>query len=403
MIQTKQQNPSQGLIQPTSPVNGHPRGHFNNHQMQSTQQMEQYRNSGQMPTNTNQNFVSTSQASRETLPVGTTANTVSNVSNVAQNAPHSNPPISTQQNGGWSAPPSNLQYGNPPIPGISSANSAPQTWQPTVATNSLPPPNNINSNTSTTQSSSFNQNANVNQQMQIGMQAKHIGPTPIPMVQQNAATRPLNPTAQNVVPPASNISTSRPPVSSIRQRYPNMMPPPINSTQPPAIQPTLQSNTNPSVQPNYGLGTAQRFPTSTATPHGHPTSAPGFPPPHTSNQAIGGRPSNILPPPGTATSSIAQRIGGLSLSQGGDAIDLLQNRHILPTRGTKVPVPKPRLQAELWNTYNCSTDIFRSTLTRVRSSNKTYMILSTLKLSLSETLSTEYSLINFRSQKLKIC
>merc|ERR1719361_1493666 len=143
------------------------------------------------------------------------------------------------------------------------------------------------------------------------------------------------------------------------------MPPPINSTQPPAIQPTLQSNTNPSVQPNYGLGTAQRFPTSTATPHGHPTSAPGFPPPHTSNQAIGGRPSNILPPPGTATSSIAQRIGGLSLSQGGDAIDLLQNRHILPSRGTKVPVPKPRLQAELWNSFNCSTDIFRSTLTKI--------------------------------------
>ena len=59
MIQTKQQNPSQGLIQPTSPINGHPRGHFNNHQTNSTQQMEQYRNSGQVPTNTNQNFVST--------------------------------------------------------------------------------------------------------------------------------------------------------------------------------------------------------------------------------------------------------------------------------------------------------------------------------------------------------
>ena len=373
MLQTKQ-NPSQGILPPTSPVNGHPRGHLNNRHMPSTQQMAQYGNSGQMPTNTNQNFVS-SQASRETLPTGTAASTMSNVSNMAQNPPHSNPPISTQQNGGWSAPPSNLQYGNSQIPGISSANSAPQTWQPTVATNSLPPPNNIISNSLTTQSSSFNQNANVNQQMQIGMQAKHIDPTPIPMAQQSAAARPPNPTAQNFAPPASNISTSRPPVSSIRQRYPNMMPPPINSTQQPAIQPNLQSNTNPSVQPNYGLGTAQRFPTSTATP----TSAPGIPPnppPHTSNQAIGGRPSNILPPPGTATSSIAQRIGGLSLSQGGDAIDLLQNRHILPTRGTKVPVPKPRLQAELWNTYNCSADIFRSTLTKVRSSNKAYVLSS---------------------------
>jgi hypothetical protein len=42
---------------------------------------------------------------------------------------------------------------------------------------------------------------------------------------------------------------------------------------------------------------------------------------------------------------------------------LLQNRHILP--GEEVTPPKLRLQLEQWNSANCSTGIFRSTLTRI--------------------------------------
>ena len=49
--------------------------------------------------------------------------------------------------------------------------------------------------------------------------------------------------------------------------------------------------------------------------------------------------------------------------QGMEPVDLLHNRHILPSKA--VPVPKPRLHAELWNSVNCSPDIFRSTLTKI--------------------------------------
>ena len=69
--------------------------------------------------------------------------------------------------------------------------------------------------------------------------------------------------------------------------------------------------------------------------------------------------------PPTPVNNLSSRLGGLSLGgQASDCLDLLQNRHILPAKPMKPP--KPRLQAELWNDYNCSPDIFRSTLTKVR-------------------------------------
>ena len=46
-----------------------------------------------------------------------------------------------------------------------------------------------------------------------------------------------------------------------------------------------------------------------------------------------------------------------------EPVDLLHNRHILPAKA--VPAPKPKLHAELWNSVNCSPDIFRSTLTKI--------------------------------------
>ena len=48
---------------------------------------------------------------------------------------------------------------------------------------------------------------------------------------------------------------------------------------------------------------------------------------------------------------------------GQESLDLLQNRHILPSE--EVTPPKPRLQAEQWNNANCSSEIFRSTLTKI--------------------------------------
>ena len=64
------------------------------------------------------------------------------------------------------------------------------------------------------------------------------------------------------------------------------------------------------------------------------------------------------------------QLGGLSVTQNGfqkmwgqESLDLLQNRHILPSE--EVTPPKPRLQAEQWNNANCSSEIFRSTLTKI--------------------------------------
>merc|ERR1719339_685751 len=92
-----------------------------------------------------------------------------------------------------------------------------------------------------------------------------------------------------------------------------------------------------------------------------PPSAPGMPP---------------MPPRpqpgrfGADTASLSNQLGGLSVTQNGfqkmwgqESLDLLQNRHILPSE--EVTPPKPRLQAEQWNNANCSSEIFRSTLTKI--------------------------------------
>merc|ERR1711962_972969 len=57
---------------------------------------------------------------------------------------------------------------------------------------------------------------------------------------------------------------------------------------------------------------------------------------------------------GADTASLSNQLGGLSVTQNGfqkmwgqESLDLLQNRHILPSE--EVTPPKPRLQAEQWN------------------------------------------------------
>ena len=221
------------------------------------------------------------------------------------------------------------------------------------------------------------QTQSINAQTNYGHQPSGIRPPPTlgnssmtPGGPGIMATSSVNTYGGNIQPPPGNMS-SRPAnvTSSIRQRYPNMMPPPINTSQQQPMQPppTMNPSSTPSsTNHTYGQGpTTPGYPTaSTQSSLQQPPA--GFPPIPTSNSSIGGRPNHGMPPPVLATSALSQRIGGLSLNQGGDAIDLLQNRHILPPRGTKVPVPRPRLQAELWNTYNCSSDVFRSTLTKVQ-------------------------------------
>ncbi len=58
-----------------------------------------------------------------------------------------------------------------------------------------------------------------------------------------------------------------------------------------------------------------------------------------------------------------QPAGFNRLHGGVEPIDLLQNRHILPPQ--PLQAPRPKLQSELWNKTNCSSDIFRSTLNKI--------------------------------------
>merc|ERR1719153_1548998 len=96
-----------------------------------------------------------------------------------------------------------------------------------------------------------------------------------------------------------------------------------------------------------------------------PPTAGGMPP---MPPSVNGRPQGRFG--GADTASLSNQLGGLSVTQNGfqkmwgqESLDLLQNRHILPSE--KVTPPKPRLQAEQWNNANCSSEIFRSTLTKI--------------------------------------
>ena len=307
---------------------------------------------------------SQTQLTRHPMSVSTTTNNQSNPLGMRPNVPYSS--NSTQQNGVWSSQSAVTSTSPSHLSGPLNVDSGPPSLQHAISSNSLAANQNHISNVANSSSQLQNQNAQ-NTQPQIDTRPPTMGPSFMAGGQVNAGPRPLYPNTQtNALPPQGGMQAQRQGNSSIRQRYPNMMPPPISSNQP-TMQPNLPaSNTNSSVQQTFGYSSPQGYPpTSSASSPIHQSTPAGFPPQPISNQSISGRPNQGMPPPMPATSSISQRIGGLSLSHGADAIDLLQNRHILPSRGTKVPVPKPRLQAELWNSYNCSADVFRSTLTKV--------------------------------------
>ena len=317
-----------------------------------------------MPTNLHSYPLNGSQTQipRHPMSVSTTTINQSNPLRMRHNVPYSS--NSTQQNGAWSSQPVITSTSPSHLSGPLNADAGQPPLQEAISSNSLAINQNHISNAENSSSQLQNQNAQNTQQPQINMRPPTMGPSFMAGGQENAGIRHLPPNTQaHALPPQGGMQ--RQSNSSIRQRYPNMMPPPIISNQH-TMQPNLPaSNTNASVQQTLGYSSPHGYPPTSAPSSIRQSTPAGFPPQPISNQSISGRPNPGMPPPMPATSSISQRIGGLSLSHGADAIDLLQNRHILPSRGTKVPVPKPRLQAELWNSYNCSADIFRSTLTKV--------------------------------------
>ena len=310
-----------------------------------------------------------SQMTGHTIQASVATNNQGPPRGMRPNAPDSYPYNSTQQNGGWTSQPNTVSNSIAPFSGQTNTEARQPSLQQNISTNPLVANQNYIPSVATTLYQAPSQTAPNPPQPRFGIQPPPTGPTLMAGSQVNPGNRPLNPITNTNVPPTLSMATHRQSNPSIRQRYPNMMPPPISSTQQNTMQQALPPlNTNTSVQQTVGYRSPAGFPPISSAPNSTHEAAPvGMPSPPISNQSIGGRPNHGMPPPVSATSTISQRIGGLSLSQGGDAIDLLQNRHILPPRGTKIPAPKPRLQAELWNTYNCSTDIFRSTLTKVTS------------------------------------
>merc|ERR1719394_1500145 len=157
------------------------------------------------------------------------------------------------------------------------------------------------------------------------------------------------------------------------------MPPPVNG-----IPPSFNNQGMPPLQNNNGMPPPPSSHGMPPPPNSHgmppPLNNHGMPPmPNNSGMPPLPNNSGMPPLPGNnqpqtqnkyGQDSLSRSLGGLSVTQSGfqkmwgqESVDLLQNRHILPAKPTKPP--KPRLQAELWNDYNCSPDIFRSTLTKI--------------------------------------
>lgn len=162
---------------------------------------------------------------------------------------------------------------------------------------------------------------------------------------------------------------------------PGMVPPPISQGPPPTSQgpPTghYSANSGPlngptGPRPMY----PSQYPTSngpsippTGPPTGPPSGLPSGPPVngtskrpnYPTNGPTGPTASGF--PAGPPTQNLASRLGNFSLNSGMEPVDLLQNRHILPTKALQPP--KIRLQTELWNSMNCNPEIFRCSLTKI--------------------------------------
>ncbi|XP_064458307.1 protein transport protein Sec24A-like isoform X2 [Ornithodoros turicata] len=212
------------------------------------------------------------------------------------------------------------------------------------------------------------------------------GPVPHP---------PQMPHQQQYVPPAASfLGYGPPPTSAPGTRYPSALqgpPPPPSSLQglPTAQQaqstgpvpPTSQVVPPPSAPgpTQSSIAQFQRYPQQLGYNQPGPFASPSLqnipPPPASGNGSTGtpyaphGRVANLEPPPGGVTGydpELHSRMAGMSVNSsfnklwGSEPYNLLQDRNVLPKMHEDPPKPiLPREGA------NCSSEIFRCTLTKI--------------------------------------
>lgn len=154
-----------------------------------------------------------------------------------------------------------------------------------------------------------------------------------------------------LLPPKTNTMAKRP-------MYPTQQPLPINQQ-----QMTPQMNQQPvNQQPMVNQQAFNNFPGNQVNQQPMPQPNPQQPGGNLQYQNF---PAQQQPQQIQQPGSIVQQ--GFSRMWGNESVDLMQNRHILPT--TKVLPPPVKLNHQFHEATNCSTDIFRCTLTKIPETN----------------------------------
>lgn len=215
------------------------------------------------------------------------------------------------------------------------------------------------------------------------------GPTPFVNHQQQ---QPLNTSMQNLSLNPGGMVAPQMPMSKSDQNFMNNnsntsgM---VNNLSMPIMQPKVSGNISTAKRPMYPQQPVQPNPMAQPAPtqfHQPASQAPNsFSGPQMGPQpqiqmnpqqqqvqqpARGNLQYQNFPQPQTQPSvqypgSVVQQ--GFSKMWGNDTVDLMQNRHILPT--TKVLPPPIKLHHQFHEATNCSNDIFRCTLTKIPESN----------------------------------
>lgn len=147
---------------------------------------------------------------------------------------------------------------------------------------------------------------------------------------------------------------------------------PLYPTQPtqPAMAPIAQQQRpfqQPQQQPQLQQGGFNSFPAGQPQVNQQPPQQPGnlqyqnFPQPQPQPQQQQQPAVSLNYPAGSIVSQ------GFNRMWGNESVDLMQHRHILPP--TKVLPPTVKLNHQFHEATNCSTDIFRCTLTKIPESN----------------------------------
>ncbi|KAG9490901.1 hypothetical protein GDO78_006303 [Eleutherodactylus coqui] len=296
----------------------------------------------------------TMSAPRMNLPP---QNSVGPPASVVNNHPHGN-------QSSWQYFPTPLSHGQ--------AHTMTNHVSPTAGVISAPPPTLGNSQPPTTQQygASFGVPPNQNSFMSPG--------PPLPVSQSQPTRQPLGPPPTSssltrpTVPPAGPPVSTVPPLvgspprqvgvaqlpagggSSVQNSYDTIegggfmgMVQPVQPT--PPQNPKIARSAYPSLPPGYQ--------------NVFPASGPGLTP---VNQPYASRPQP-LPQPNVGVNNLVSSVGGLSIHQSQQldelrAVNLLQERNILPP--TSLKAPAPCLQEDIQK-LNCSPELFRCTLTNI--------------------------------------